>query len=220
MKAYKHSKEDQVFVQVTSGRGPAECCWVVAQVVKKLVADCKSLMLDCEVKDRMPGPENGTLFSAVLLITGKDARKKLSDWEGAILWIGKSKFRKFHKRKNWFVGVSFSGVSDEAVFRQSDLAFETFRGSGPGGQHRNKVETAVRVTHLPSGLVAESSVHRSQSQNKKEALSRLEDLFGQRLMEDRRKLAESQWTQHNSLQRGNAVKVFEGPGFTESLKRI
>lgn len=58
---------------------------------------------------------------------------------------------------------------------RKEVEIQTLRGSGPGGQHRNKVETAVRVIHIPTGLVAIASEHRSQLRNKELALTRLRD---------------------------------------------
>lgn len=56
---------------------------------------------------------------------------------------------------------------------RKEVEFQTLRGSGPGGQHRNKVETTVRATHIPTGLVVVASDHRSQLRNKELALERL-----------------------------------------------
>ena len=210
------AKEKQLFIQVTSGRGPAECCWVVAQVLKRMIAACEEKKLAYEVIQRQAGPENGTLYSAMLQVRGASVRKQLSDWEGTIQWIGQSKYRKFHKRKNWFVGVAFFEVTEELEMKHKDLVYDTYRGSGPGGQHRNKVETAVRVTHRPTGLSATSATHKSQSQNKQEALKKLKMAFHQQSLEVQKQRIEEQWSQHTSLERGNAIKVFRGPKFEMS----
>ncbi|MEL6557621.1 MAG: peptide chain release factor H [Bacteroidota bacterium] len=213
----KHQKyqEESLFIQVTSGRGPAECCWVVAQVLKTIKADCDQLKLSCQVIERQEGPENGTLASALVEVTGNRVIEQLESWKGTIQWIGKSRYRKFHKRKNWYVGVAFFKPQKTKGFQHSELRFETFRGSGPGGQHRNKVETAVRVKHVPSGIMASCSMHKSQAQNKKEALRKLEEAFKTHALEAQKAQVDSQWAEHTSLERGNAVKVFEGPKFRQ-----
>ncbi len=61
-----------------------------------------------------------------------------------------------------------------------DVQFQTMRGSGPGGQHRNKVETAVRATHIPTGITAIATEHRSQHRNKQLALERLQNRLSER----------------------------------------
>ena len=61
-----------------------------------------------------------------------------------------------------------------SLFRPSEIRVETFKASGPGGQHRDKTETAVRVRHLASGMTAIAAEHRSQARNKELALRRLQ----------------------------------------------
>jgi protein subunit release factor A len=65
-----------------------------------------------------------------------------------------------------------------AVWRDSDVRIETFRGSGAGGQHRNKTDSCVRMTHIPTGITAIATEQRSQHQNKKVARSRLQSRIG------------------------------------------
>ena len=202
-------------MQITAGRGPAECCWVVAQLVKVVLRICEVQKLEATITDRQKGPENGTLSSAIITISGKGAHRMVLPWKGVIQWVGKSPYRKFHKRKNWFVGVDFLDISTSQQLNMTDLTFDTFRASGPGGQHRNKVESAVRVVHKPTGLMATSSESRSQHQNKQLAIRKLEKVFREELLQNQKKQLEEQWQQHLSLERGNAVRVFKEHKFEQ-----
>lgn len=209
----EEGNKSKLYIQITAGRGPAECCWVVAQVLKVLIKQCEELKLPTQVISRQQGTENGTLYSALLEVSGKEITRKLASWHGVIQWIGKSPFRKYHKRKNWFVGVAFFETKRHDKINRNELQFQTFRASGPGGQHRNKVETAVRVTHKATGVTASASESKSQHQNKQLALKKLEQVFEQTMLDQQRKLIDDQWHEHLSLERGNAVKVFEGKDF-------
>ena len=139
----------------------------------------------------------------------------LQQWLGTVQWIAQSPFRPQHKRKNWFVGISRLEPPDETTFSADELKFETMRASGPGGQHVNKVSTAVRVTHLPSGLTATAQEERSQQQNRKLALTRLLLKLEQRKTEQVRQRQQEQWGRHDALERGNPVRCFFGPDFQE-----
>lgn len=203
------------FIQISAGRGPAECAWVVAQVLKELLTTIKHSDGVAETISRSPGSEHGTLNSCLVKVSGKGLNELLEPWLGTIQWIGKSPYRKFHKRKNWFVGVSMFDHSDEVTFNESDLIFSTFRASGPGGQHRNKVETAVRVVHKLTNLAVTASDSKSQAQNKKAAIVKMKQAMEQHQIQLLQVQVDEQWREHLSLQRGNPAKVFEGRDFIE-----
>lgn len=203
-----------IILQITSGRGPAECCWVVAQVLKTLMEEARNSGLNVEVIQREKGPEARTLLAASVEISGKNVKALSNEWLGSILWIGQSPYRKFHKRKNWFVGVY--PLSNEVKNQELNLAnvkFEFTRSRGPGGQNVNKVNTAVRATHASSGVVVTASENRTQHQNKQRALEKLKAKLQASTQQQMSEQADSQWQNHNQLERGNPVRVFEGTRF-------
>ncbi len=203
------------YIQISAGKGPAECCWVVAQVLKTLLVEIRTYGFGYEVFQKSDGTEHGTLNSCSIRVEGKEVQKALATWKGTIQWIGQSPYRKFHKRKNWFVGVSFFVDVEVQTFNESEVEFQPFRASGPGGQHRNKVETAVRATHKPTGVTATATDSKSQLQNKKAALEKIKLAVRQHEMDGLRKREDELWKEHLSLERGNATKVFEGRKFVQ-----
>ncbi|MCI5164803.1 MAG: peptide chain release factor H [Candidatus Electrothrix sp. GM3_4] len=139
----------------------------------------------------------------------------MRSWEGTIQWIAQSPFRPRHKRKNWFVGVQRIFPPEEKELSSKDFKFESMRASGPGGQHVNKVNSAIRVTHLPTGLATMAQEERSQHMNKKLALSRLLAKIQEEQDTRAQQSQQEQWGMHNDLERGNPVRVFEGERFRE-----
>ncbi len=206
-------------IQITSGRGPAECAWVVAQLLKKIIQEAQEQGLSHRIVHREPGDENGTLKTASVELTGDKLESFLDTWVGTIQWIGQSEFRKFHKRKNWFVGINvLEGGGDDVLLNDADIRYEFTRSGGPGGQHVNKVSTAVRATHIPTGEVAFSSSGRSQFQNRTDARAKLIKRLEERLNQDQERIAREEWNNHDELSRGNPVRVFKGSDFKSNYK--
>ncbi|HYD14761.1 MAG TPA: peptide chain release factor H, partial [Hyphomicrobium sp.] len=135
---------DRIWLQITSGRGPAECQLAVAKLADVLEKEARKAGLACEVLDVVDGRERGTALSALLSVEGEGARAFAANSRGSVLWICPSPVRPGHKRKNWFVGVELLAPPDagNVVLRTADVVFEAMRASGPGGQHVNKTESA------------------------------------------------------------------------------
>ena len=199
-----------LWLQLSSGRGPAECQWVVAQVLGKLRAEAAAAGVALEVLEAEPGDQPHTLLSALVSLTGDGAEALATSWVGTVQWIVKSPYRPHHKRQNWFIGVERLAVPERPQWSERELVFSTMRSSGPGGQHVNKTESAVRVTHTPTGLSATAREERSQQQNRKLALARLAAQFEARAGAAEQEQQQARWQQHNTLERGNPVRVFRG----------
>ncbi|MDV7696463.1 peptide chain release factor H [Chryseobacterium soli] len=205
-------------IQITSGRGPLECQWVVAKVLKAFLDEAKQNTIDYEIIHRENGDENLTLKSATLLLKGKNVSEFLTSWLGSICWTGKSTFRKFHKRSNWFIGIFEIEDVEKIHFNEKDIQFQTTRSQGSGGQNVNKVNTAVRATHITTGESVFAQDSRSQLDNKKLAIARLhEKVMGLYIRQLEKRMQET-WNNHLQVQRGNPVRTFSGTDFKKNYQ--
>ena len=200
---------EKTYLQITSGRGPVECCRVVALVLERILKQAQTRKLKVEIGEKEAGPANRTLLSAVIALEGAGCDTLVEEWEGTVLWIARSPYRIHHRRKNWFVGVQTFLLSESREATENEIRYETLRASGPGGQHVNKTESAVRAVHIPSGISVVASDQRSQWQNKKLATERLQVKLTAWNVEQAMIQVQANWSNHNSLQRGNPVKVIQ-----------
>lgn len=199
---------------LTSGRGPAECRIALAKVLEALAQEARALGLDADVA-ASADPDGWGPASAIIVLHGDGAAAFAREWTGSIQWTAQSPVRPRHKRKNWFIGIfelPAIPARPEAL-ADVDVRFEAFRAGGPGGQHQNKTESAVRAIHRPSGLSVVAREERSQHRNKAVALERLAALLT--LAQDLAALAERRHARgaHDRLVRGQPVKRFHGAAF-------
>lgn len=195
-------------MQISSGRGPVECELAVGKYANAL---CKEYA-DITIKQKTPGARNGC-YKSILIESERD----ISCLEGTVKWICQSPFRPGHKRKNWFIDVSPMDKFDHTAVDSTLIRFETFRSGGKGGQNVNKVETGVRAIYAPLGISAISTDERSQQMNRKLAEERLLKLIAGQNENGQCATDRQNWMGHNSLIRGNAVRVYEGLDFKRVL---
>lgn len=196
------------YIQITAGRGPVECARVVTLVTQRLLKELPELAIaDFEQHNTYPD-----CHMSLTLVAGNIPEGLVNAWEGTVQWIAtKNPYRPNHKRKNWFVGVHFFDEAELPSINEADIQYETCRSGGKGGQNVNKVETAVRAIHLPTGISVRASDERSQQQNRQLACERL--IF-KLLRQQQQMLMDSKtekWGRHTSLERGNPTKKFSGP---------
>ncbi len=205
-------------LQITAGRGPAECGWVVAQVLKCFLKEVKDQKMTYAILQRTTGSENGTIQSVTVQLEGTNLSAFLTTWLGTIQWIGTSTFRKYHKRKNWFIGCYELEQSQITTVSEKDISFQAMRSSGPGGQNVNKVNSAVRAIHTPTGIQVVAMDSRSQHQNRKLATERLKEKVNQIQLESLQKSLSDQWENHLNVARGNPIRIFKGTDFKKQKK--
>lgn len=201
-----------IWIHLTSGRGPAECEIAVSHIATILCADAAAASLRAFVVDQTES-EHG-LLSVLISVDGDDEQQFARTWDGTIQWTCQSPLRGKASRRNWFIsGSLIQPPSPDQELDPSDLKFDTYRSSGPGGQHVNTTETGVRVTHVPTGSVAQAQDERSQHRNRSLALARLAELMTHRADQALQLADRAKWRQHDSLIRGNPIRVYAGTHF-------
>ena len=190
----ENDDKNDCFLEINTGVGGTDACDFSNMLLNMYLKWCKNNNFSVNIINLQDGDEAG-ITNAVLQISGINAFGWLKNESGVHRLVRISPYNANGKRQTSFSSVWVYPVVNNEIkieINENDLKIDTYRSSGAGGQHINKTDSAVRITHLPTKIVVQCQTQRSQHQNKEEAMrllkSRLYELDRQKQQEEKDKL--------------------------------
>jgi len=184
----EHDERDAV-AEIHAGAGGTDAQGWAEMMLRMYLRWAERRGFTVEVEETSPGQEAGIL-SATFIVRGPYAYGLLTAERGVHRLVRMSPYDSQHRRQTSFASLEVTpfldDLSDEVQIDEKDLRIDTYRSSGAGGQHVNVTDSAVRITHLPTGEVVAVQNERSQHQNKAKAMQILAAKLAERQREERR----------------------------------
>lgn len=198
-------------MSINAGAGGTEACDWANMLMRMYQRWAESRGWEVEVEDALPG-EGAGIKSVTLLLKGENAYGFTKAERGVHRLVRISPFDSNKRRHTSFASVDviaeIEETSSEIVIPPTEFQVDTFRSGGKGGQNVNKVETAVRITHIPTGLVVASQSQRSQHQNRATAMKLLlSRIYAQRVDAQKAEM-ERFYGEKGSISWGNQIRSY------------
>lgn len=201
---------NNAFITINAGAGGTEACDWASMLLRMYTKYCNHKGYKCEVLEMSEG-EGAGIKSATLLVAGPYAYGHLKAENGVHRLVRISPFDSNARRHTSFASVfAWAEVDDEIKIeiKPDELKVDTYRSSGAGGQHVNKTDSAIRMTHIPTGIIVQCQSQRSQHANRDTALKMLKAALYEREMAERNKLKEEVESNKKANEWGSQIRSY------------
>ena len=198
------------FVSLHAGAGGTESCDWAEMLMRMYLRYCEAKGFKTELLDRQADEQAG-VKRVTFSVTGRNAYGFLKTERGVHRLVRISPFDANKRRHTSFAAAAvIAALPDdvEVEINEEDLRIDTFRSSGKGGQHVNKTESAVRITHLPTGIVTACQAERSQHHNKAVAMQMLKARLYDMMLEKKRKDMEKLYGEKGEIAWGSQIRSY------------
>lgn len=201
---------NDAIVNINAGAGGTESCDWTAMLLRMYLRYAEQKKFSTEIYDLLDGDEAG-VKNVTFEVKGEYAYGMLRTEIGVHRLVRISPFDSNARRHTSFASVYVSPIIDESIeiaINPSELRIDTYRASGAGGQHVNKTDSAVRITHLPTNTVVQCQTQRSQHQNKEHALRILKSKLYELQLAEKKKELKKDEEQKNTIAWGSQIRSY------------
>jgi len=198
------------FLTINSGAGGTESCDWADMLLRMYTRWAENAGFETEVLDLTPGEEAG-ISSATIRIAGPNAYGYAKAERGVHRLVRISPFDSNARRHTSFCSVDVIAELEDDIdveINESDIRTDVYRASGKGGQHVNRTESAVRLTHLPTGIVVTCQNERSQIKNKATAMRTLKSRLYEKMEDEKRSEMERFYGEKGEIAWGNQIRSY------------
>lgn len=202
--------KNDAFLEIHAGAGGTEACDWADMLLRMYLRWAERRGFKTEIAEISEGDEAG-VKSVTVKVCGHNAYGWLKTESGVHRLVRISPFDSNSRRHTSFASVWVYPVIDESIhieINEKDCRIDTYRASGAGGQHINKTDSAVRITHIPTGIVVQSQSQRSQFQNRDEAWSMLRAKLYELEMRKRQKAADNVENSKSEIGWGSQIRSY------------